>query len=96
IESLSISNKRFVFRIVQSFIHLLSENISILILTIKVVYHSSIVEILFTMNNKDIVINKTGSQFQDIIYRVDYFEGTIEEYSNEKEKIVKIVFSILN
>ncbi|MES1220255.1 MAG: PAS domain-containing protein [Bacteroidota bacterium] len=94
IELLSISNKRFIFRIIQAFIRIVNENVSLLVVDINVTYQSPAIEILFTMNDPNYKFNRDSKQFLDILYRVDYYEGTIEEISIENKKIIRIAFSI--
>lgn len=94
IEDLSINDKLSVFRIIQDYLFLASQNSASRNVRIKISYEQEKVVLEFAADDILFKIPRSEKEFRDISHRVEYYGGTMEFYHSGKESVMVISLSM--
>ena len=90
IEELSLSIKVLLFRMIQSFLLILSEQKNQNFVSILVEYKKPAIKLEMNLADADFVFKKESKQYMDLIKRVQYFGAELEEFVVNKTKLFRI------
>ena len=85
-----MSIKVLLFRMIQSFLLILSEQKNENFVSILVEYKKPAIKLEMNLADADFVFKKESKQYMDLIKRVQYFGAELEEFVVNKTKLFRI------
>lgn len=93
IEELALHDKLSLFRIIQCFLTMVTEEEKQNAVRVKVDYENRKVAMELSVANEDFPFKRDNKQIMDIMTRIEYHNGQIEHYSLKNEKMLSIKIS---
>lgn len=90
IEELGLPIKVLLFRMIQSFLLILTEQKNENFVRIVVEYKKPAIKLELNLADPDFVFKKDSKQYMDLIKRVQYFGAALEEFDLDKAKLFRI------